>query len=162
MQRIPNCTCKICGKAIYRRPADIERSEGKVYCSLACFGKSCRTNKHCPICGKELVNAKSNKTCSRACANIKRSGIKYKQPTSQQKDRAKETRAIKKRLISLRGAKCQRCDYSDANILVVHHIIRRSDGGSNDIENLELICPNCHAEVHFYGVKHSKRGEVRL
>jgi 5-methylcytosine-specific restriction endonuclease McrA len=41
---------------------------------------------------------------------------------------------------------------------VVHHIVRRSDGGSDELENLELVCPTCHAEIHYYGVKHSKKG----
>jgi predicted HNH restriction endonuclease len=22
-----------------------------------------------------------------------------------------------------------------------------------------LVCPNCHAEIHFYEVKHNKRGK---
>jgi hypothetical protein len=158
MNRKPNCTCKICGTPIYRRPVEIERSKGNIYCSQACFGKSCRTVRTCPICGRKLVNERFKKTCSRACANKARTGIKYKQAGRPNKDKVKDIRALKKRVIDARGTACQRCGYANVDILVIHHIIRRSDGGSDELENLELICPNCHAEVHFYGTKHSQRG----
>jgi 5-methylcytosine-specific restriction endonuclease McrA len=32
--------------------------------------------------------------------------------------------------------------------LEVHHIIEVADGGSDDLENLMLLCSECHAEVH--------------
>ena len=31
---------------------------------------------------------------------------------------------------------------------VVHHIVEVADGGSNEQENLILLCPNCHKTVH--------------
>lgn len=158
MPRRPNCTCTICGKPIYRRPAEIERSGGRVYCSQACFGKSCRKLAQCPVCGKEILARAYRKTCSRECANRGRTGIKYKQADRPSRDRVRDNRALRRRLIEARGPRCQRCGYADVNILVVHHIVRRSDGGRDDLENLELICPNRHAEAHFYGVKHNKRG----
>ncbi|MBX0329129.1 HNH endonuclease [Oscillochloris sp. ZM17-4] len=84
--------------------------------------------------------------------------MKYRQPGALVKDKVKDSQALKRRLILARGPQCQRCAYANQDILVVHHIVRRSDGGSNELENLELLCPNCHAEIHFYGVEHSKRG----
>ena len=148
MLRHPNCTCKICGKPIYRRPFEIEK--GPVYCSQACFGKACRTNKHCPVCGKELINARAKTTCGRACANRKRAGIRY--TGEARKDKVKATSALKLRLVQQRGGICERCGYANTRILVVHHKIQRCDGGSDDLDNLELICPNCHAEIHYGGV----------
>ena len=157
MSRAPNCTCKTCGKMIYRRPFEIEK--GPVYCSQACFGVACQKVAICPVCGKDFLSRNNRKTCSHACANTRRTGIGYKQAERPLKDLVKDARALKKRLIDCRGPKCQRCDYSDVNILVVHHIIRRADGGTNDLGNLELVCPNCHAEIHFYEIKHNKKGQ---
>ena len=114
------------------------------------------------MCGKVFLSRRNRKTCSHACANVNRTGIKYKQAGRPSKDRVEDARALKKRLIDARESKRQRCTYSDVNILVVHHIIRRSDGGTNDLENLELICPNCHAEIHFYNVKHNKKGNKQV
>jgi 5-methylcytosine-specific restriction endonuclease McrA len=158
MHRQPNCTCKICGKPIYRRPSELAR--GPVYCSQKCFGVSCQKPKACLTCGKEYIDYRSDqKFCSRACANVGRTGIKYRQTASPRRDKAAEGRAVKKRLFDERGARCERCGYSDANILVIHHIVRKSDGGSDEAHNLEIVCPNCHAEIHYYGVKHFLRGQ---
>ena len=30
----------------------------------------------------------------------------------------------------------------------IHHVIKRSDGGSDDLENLLLVCRDCHTERH--------------
>lgn len=35
----------------------------------------------------------------------------------------------------------------------VHHIVHRSDGGSNDDANLESLCKDCHGEAHGVRVK---------
>lgn len=161
MARKPNCTCTICGTPMYRRPFELERSGGRLYCSQACFGATCRKPVVCRVCGKEFLANRGKKTCSRACANVGRTGIKYKQPGRPKSNRATEARALKRLLIDLRGPRCQRCAFDDVNILVVHHIVRCSDGGTNDPDNLELLCPNCHAKVHYYGVRHSLRGKAR-
>ena len=157
MIRTPNCTCNICGKAIYRRPFQIESRP--VYCSQACAGKAQRKPRVCPVCGKEfLADRSEQKTCSHACANVNRTGMRYRLSSRPKKDKADDSRTLKKRLIEERGPRCERCGYSNVDILVVHHIIRRSDGGTNDPENLQVVCPNCHAEIHFYGVKQNLKG----
>ena len=79
--------------------------------------------------------------------------MKYKQGAygrlpGHKEDKAKTTRALKKYLLDARGSKCECCGYAVVDALVVHHIIERSEGGSNDRWNLLLICPNCHMEIH--------------
>ena len=145
MARLPNCTCKMCGTSIYRRPMQIDR--GDVFCSQACFGKSCRKSKRCPVCGTELVNRRNLKTCSRVCANKLRKGAKYTGVA--RKDKVKTARLLKNRLVQERGEKCERCGYPNTHILVIHHKVQRCYGGTDDLDNLELICPNCHAEIHY-------------
>ena len=148
MPRTPNCTCKVCGTPIYRRPAQIEK--GDVFCSLACFGKSCRRGYVCVVCKKELINRGNHTTCSRACANTLRTGAQYTGAAG--KDKVKTRRLLKSRLIVERGTRCERCNYPNTQILEVHHKIRRCEGGTDDLSNLELICPNCHAEIHYDNV----------
>lgn len=143
--RTPNCNCVICNKEIYRRPAQI--AKGSVYCSQKCYGESCTILVACVICGTEYRKGLHKKTCNRACANKLRIGSKYNgRPL---KDKVKNQRALKERLIKLRGTSCERCDYPNTKILNVHHKIYRSNGGTNELDNLELICPNCHAEEHY-------------
>jgi hypothetical protein len=145
-KRKSNVKCSICGKGVYRRPAEIEKNGGKLYCSQACFGLACRKEKPCIICNKLILSGLNRKTCSRECSNIYRKGIKYK--LGRPKDKGIEIRSLKIRLLSIRGKKCERCGYSKSEILQVHHKDRNTK--NNVLQNLELICPNCHSEEHYF------------
>lgn len=144
-ERNPNTACIICGKAIYKRPCEIARNKGQVYCSMSCFGISCRKESPCVICKKLILASANKKTCSRSCANKNRAGIKYK--INRPRDKVKSQQALKIRLLKERGRKCERCAYSKLEILQVHH--KNRDRNNNGLENLELICPNCHCEEHY-------------
>lgn len=144
-RRRPNITCSICKKAIYRRPNQIEVNHGRVFCSAVCYGISCRKETPCIVCSKLILSGANKKTCSRGCSNTNRSGIKYN--IGRPKDKVKSQQAIKIRLLEARGTKCERCNYSKYEILQVHHIDRNRK--NNALDNLQLICPNCHYEEHF-------------
>lgn len=97
------------------------------------------------MCGKPILARFNKKTCSRACANKNRAGIRYK--IGRPRDKVVTLRAIKLRLLDERGARCQRCGYDKKEILQVHHKDRNTK--NNDQANLEIICPNCHYEEHY-------------
>lgn len=65
-------------------------------------------------------------------------------------NRVKES--IKKNLIQIRGHKCEQCGLSEWQeqpiALELHHI----DGNrcNNELENLQLLCPNCHSQTSNY------------
>jgi hypothetical protein len=143
--RGPNTACLSCGKAMYRRPADLKRSNGRAFCCLACYGISCRKENPCIICGKLILGGLHKKTCSRTCSNKNRSGTQYK--LGRPRDKARVLSKVKERLSSLRGRKCERCTYNIFEVLQVHH--KNRDRKDNRPENLELICPNCHFEEHY-------------
>lgn len=42
---------------------------------------------------------------------------------------------------------CQSCGIGDCR-LHVHHKVPRSAGGSDELDNLVTLCPDCHAEEH--------------
>lgn len=44
------------------------------------------------------------------------------------------------------GYRCAVCD--DPRHLQIHHVVKRSQGGSNSPHNLVCLCPSCHALVH--------------
>jgi len=143
-KRNPNTPCLICKKPIYRRPSEIEASKNRVFCSQICYGISLRKEIPCVVCGKLILRGFNKKTCSRSCANINRAGIKYK--IGSPKDKVKSQKILKLRLIESRGRKCERCDYDRYEILQIHHIDRNTN--NNSLENLLLVCPNCHYEEH--------------
>ncbi len=142
-KRKPNTVCAACKWDIYRRPSEIR--SGRVFCSQACFGLANRRETPCVVCEKPILASANKKTCSRVCANAHRAGIKYK--IGRPKDKVMDGRAIKLRVIGLRGSKCERCCYDKVEILHVHHKDRNH--GNNEYSNLELICPNCHYEEHY-------------
>lgn len=46
---------------------------------------------------------------------------------------------------------CQICGYEsgeEKNILETHHILPLSKGGTEDMSNIILLCPNCHRSMH--------------
>jgi hypothetical protein len=143
-QRNPNTNCVICNKPIYRRPSIINENKGKIYCSQKCYGISCRKEIPCLVCQKPILSGLNKKTCSRACANKFRTGIKYK--LNRPKDKVKTYHQLKIRLLLQRGDKCEKCGYNKPEILQIHHKDRNRE--NNNLENLELICPNCHFEEH--------------
>jgi predicted nucleic acid-binding Zn ribbon protein len=143
-KRNPNTKCLICNTSIYRRPMEIQKSQNRVFCSNKCYGIFCRKENPCIICGKPILASLNKKTCSRSCSNINRAGIQYK--INRPKDKVKSQQSLKIRLLEERGRKCERCSYSKHQILEVHHKNRNRE--DNELANLLLICPNCHAEEH--------------
>lgn len=67
-------------------------------------------------------------------------------------------------LIKIRGYKCeccQRTEWMGQNIpLEVHHI--DGDNLNNVLENLQLLCPNCHAQTDNYRTKNKTQKEKRV
>lgn len=67
-----------------------------------------------------------------------------------------KTERLRRKIIEDRGLRCEKCGiediYNDEPItLQVDHI----NGVSNDnrIENIRLLCPNCHSQTHTYAGK---------
>jgi len=54
---------------------------------------------------------------------------------------------VKRRLINERGKVCDVCG-AVVESIALHHIQRIADGGTNDPENLQLVCHVCHDEIH--------------
>lgn len=143
--RKPNTNCIICKKSIYRRPFEIKLNKGRVFCTMACYGISIRKETPCLVCGTPILARFNKKTCTRACANKNRAGIKYKM--NRPRDKVTNERQLKLRLLVLRGNTCEQCGYNKTEILQVHHKDRNH--GNNNLDNLKLICPNCHYEEHY-------------
>ena len=152
-KRNPNTKCLSCEKPIYRRPKNIK--SGPVFCSLRCNGVFVRKpDVLCVVC-KIVITTKrgsvrSRKCCSRACSNKARTGISYHQGSPN--DKAKKNQRLKDALVRSRGPRCEHCQHPNIPILHVHHIKERSEGGSDDLDNLLLVCPNCHTTIH-HGVQ---------
>lgn len=72
----------------------------------------------------------------------KRKRDRFKQPLNPEGDWAR----LRDRVFSVKGRYCSKCG-SD-NDLEVHHIRPIKFGGTNDIDNLEVLCDTCHHRRH--------------
>ena len=74
----------------------------------------------------------------------------------------KSRETLKRNLIALRGYHCECCKLSTWNDkeipLQVHHI--DGNGLNNLLENLQLLCPNCHAQTDTYCGKNKNKKNV--
>jgi 5-methylcytosine-specific restriction endonuclease McrA len=62
--------------------------------------------------------------------------------------KSKEKYRLKILLAERDGFICKICFKQGHRVkLTIHHKIKVSDGGSNKLENLELICEDCHREL---------------
>ena len=139
----PNVICTVCSTPLTGRV----RKRAKYFCSKKCAGFSHRVPRVCVVCQIPLPHNhyRIRKTCSEKCRSISRTGRKKVPPgavlnTSQ--------RNFRQQFIPTRGGRCQLCGYSNQKILQVHHVIPRAKGGTDELCNLLLICPNCHTEIH--------------
>ena len=66
----------------------------------------------------------------------------------------KNTNCLKRRLIKtgLKEAKCELCGYSES--IELHHV--NGNPTDNRIENLQILCPNCHSKTTNYRSKNIK------
>ena len=54
----------------------------------------------------------------------------------------------KDRIVSMHGDTCVICGTKNRSILEIHHVIPKSEGGTNEIGNLIPLCHTCHCAVH--------------
>ena len=80
-----------------------------------------------------------------------------------QKDFPYNTQKLKQRLLEngLKERRCEKCGNTEWNgepiALELHHI--NGDRNDNRLENLQILCPNCHAQTKHYRGKNQTRYE---
>lgn len=69
-------------------------------------------------------------------------------------------RTLKRYLLKEHGNKCWSCGITDWNKKPIVMELEHIDGNSenNNLENLSLICPNCHSQTSTYKAKNAGNG----
>ena len=89
----------------------------------------------------------------------------YKLEEILQKDFEYQPSKLKKRLIKegIKEYRCEKCGNTEWNgepiALELHHI--NGDRTDNRLENLQILCPNCHAQTEHYRGKNQERYEKK-
>lgn len=149
MPRIPNTTCSVCKTEIYRRPNELQRTGGIAFCSQLCFGKHCRKDIPCVICGIPILSRLHRKTCSKECQEINNNRKDRNHSTGRKATVTDyRSRNFRRKFRKDRNNKCEACGYLGLYNLHIHHIVEKRNNGNNTEENLLLLCPNCHSEIH--------------
>jgi 5-methylcytosine-specific restriction endonuclease McrA len=149
---MPFVQCSGCKQPCYKKPSVIAKSiSGEIYCGNECRSASRTKWAPCLVCAKPVRAGLKRTTCSKSCSTINRRKIDREQIGVPKKKQVSSNYEIRQRLIEYKGAeRCECCGYERIPAVVqVHHIIERSKGGSDEMENLEFLCPTCHMEEHW-------------
>lgn len=115
--------------------------------------------KICPFCGKEVIK-RNNKYCNSICqiSHVK----KIIHEKIENGDTTLYEKTYKNYLISKFGNKCMECGWDKVHPITnkvpiqLEHI--DGDSTNNSIENLKLLCPNCHSLTPTYGALNKGNG----
>lgn len=153
--------CKYCQDEFLANTRELKRGNAK-FCSQSCSSRYRvanlpvkKPNATCAFCTTSFYMSPSKKKVSKSglffcCRNHKDEaqrigGLKEIQPAhfgttlSNYRDLAKR---------NLDFTKCSKCGYNThVEILEVNH--KDCNRSNNSIDNLEILCPNCHSEYHF-------------
>ena len=147
-------------------------SKNRRFCSQSCgaqfnnrkFPKRANISKlkNCLHCGQPL-NLHQTKFCSHNC------NFKYNQNDIFSKIESGDTtlyeKQYKKYLIHKHGNKCMKCGWHEVNPTtgIVPIQLEHKDGNStnHNLNNLELLCPNCHSLTPTYGALNKGNGRAK-
>lgn len=151
--------CLTCSKHFDAPLREVKRGNGK-YCSRSCSSSSNERRKKpnitCAHCNKPFYKSARRQTYSK-------SGLFF--CCREHKDAAQRIEGLKAihpdhygtgnplysyRALAFRKLehKCGRCQWHKiTEVLEVHH--KDCNRANNELSNLEILCPNCHAEEHF-------------
>lgn len=108
----------------------------KVRCS------ECKKIK-CLICG-DIFEGRKDKTL--LCKKCRRN-VKHSQKNNENlKLLDVSTRTISK-ILKRANKGCSICNWNESTC-DIHHIIERKNGGTDENDNLIVVCPNCHRIIH--------------
>lgn len=117
------CICD-CGKTTQRSSASLKKAKGVVSCG--CYLKEKSKERLAAVKPWNKGKTYSNKSDDAEYTNKK---------------------AWSAAVIRKYGPKCQICGWDKARC-DVHHIVPRSNGGKNTVNNGMVLCPNCHRVEH--------------
>jgi hypothetical protein len=145
--------CLWCEKVFEVSEYTHRRGNGK-FCSLSCVGKhtadknKVQPNTECGYCKVPVYrngsDIRSSKTKNFFCCYEHKALAQSFGEILYDNECKKDYRLIAFRRVKL--PQCERCGFSNKDALEVHH--KDKNRKNNLIENLEIVCANCHSIEH--------------
>lgn len=145
--------CGICSDEFYAKPSQLRLGNGK-FCSLKCKRDAQKTGRYvtCHVCNKEiwrtpkdiLKSASGYFFCSKNCSMGWKNGKLAGKRHYMWRGGTSIYRRLK--LENSDRIECAHCKIDDQRVIVVHH--KDHNRKNNQLDNLELLCRNCHYLVH--------------
>ena len=186
--------CKKCGKEFEIECTHNEWIKGKhkIYCSRSCANSHKLTDeqkKHisngiknsikfqvameriygpkeihyiCEKCGKEFISENRFKKDRKIVCNDCKRKVKHYNKENEFSILDCSKRTISK-ILNRSKIGCAICGWNESTC-DIHHIIEKSKGGSNDISNLIIVCPNHHRIIHTnkcYSIEYLKKLSIK-
>lgn len=149
--------CVLCGEII---PYQLKGMNKRRFCSNSCSAKYSNpqryVKRHCIVCGKEDISKGNGKYCSRECMVVA-----WDKKRSEEINSGKNVSSSVMRVYLLKNFNgCFTCGNSDwmgrPITLELHHV--DGDSNNNSLENVQLLCPNCHSQTDTYKGKNKGSG----
>jgi len=95
-------------------------------------------------------------------AFAKRNEIERLARIAEQEDIQELWSRIRQKVLERDGYSCQMCGLVKTSGLHIHHIMKKSDGGTDHMDNLMTLCPSCHpkADRKLYNPDWTKRPDT--
>jgi len=156
-------------KCVYCQSDLAYENKTNKFCDQSCAAKFNNSKKikikNCLCCHIEFRPKHGNKIkyCSKKCSDIYRTQKTLELIKSGlYKPKSCQTSTLKKYLIEIRGYKCENCKNSvwmnQKICLTLDHI--NGDATDNKLENVQLLCWNCHSITPNFGSKNKKGTRV--
>ena len=167
MNRLPDIYYHMVINSNKCKECSVEIPNGRKFCGSSCAAKfnnklypkrtQGRVKPTCLNCNNEINGRYNRKYCSNKCQNDKTQKDILNKVQNEEFDKlgnkASIDRTSKKYLIKTYGEKCMKCGWDEVNEwtkkvpIELNHI----DGNpeNHSLDNLELICPNCHSLTEF-------------
>lgn len=142
------------------------KSSDQKFCSRSCsasvnnrlFPKRVRKKRFCSYCGN-LLNYDNHKYCSLDCQMaLRRKNIDLMIENGNY--HTKSHRVLREYLIRFRGQRCESCGLMEWLQKPISLEVEHMDGNSenNRLDNVKLLCPNCHSQTPTYKGKNRGNG----
>ena len=154
----PKKYCLYCGKEIIGNKKFCNHSCAASYNNKGVVRNGKKRNKNCLYCNKNLKKYQRNFCCHEHQIKYKEEEYIKRWKNEQEnglKGKYDIANTVRKYIFQKNNNKCEKCGkdfinpYTNRSILQIHH--KDGDCTNNTEENLQLLCPNCHAMTENFG-----------